>query len=278
MTKLFRRVTNIFKRNPSPRQTSTKPTSNPYDRRNPNPNRVAQTKDDDNDDDDDDDDYDERPIRDEYASTPLDIKPQRTTPRSPNPVNTLPTPLPQVNNNGIPQHTPQPPVEALRPKRTPNQSSIPTVSRMPTAPVRRNLQPLFDRPHRPLRISPNSTLISFPSHAIQHDISTFRQGPHSQFVNYEYDYPIENVVIDGNIPSSMAMKINRAVERDRFGHSQQIKHPYRSGTRRIREIPLYNNSTVPQLVIHRIPRIDDFYRYDPVCYPRPFHHYVALSL
>ncbi|CAF1511745.1 unnamed protein product [Adineta ricciae] len=236
------------------------------------------------DDDDDDEDDDERSIQDEYASTPLDIKSQAIIPRSPNLVNTLPTPLPQTNNNGIPQVTPQPPVQALRSTRTHNQSSIPTVSRMPTAPIGRNLQPLFDRPRRPLRISPNSTLIRFPSHAIQHDISTFPQGPnrfapsHSQFVNYEYDYPIENVVIDGNIPSSMATKINQAVERDRFGHSQQIKHSYLGGTRRIREIPLQNNSTVPQLVIHQIPRIDDLYRYDPVCYPRPFHHYVALSL
>jgi hypothetical protein len=78
----------------------------------------------------------------------------------------------------------------------------------------------------------------------------------------ELDYPIENVLIDANIPSTMAIKINEVVEQDRlgqayhihrytfepsapqqisFGNNQHIsrhsvQNPYHGGTRHIREI------------------------------------------
>ena len=80
----------------------------------------------------------------------------------------------------------------------------------------------------------------------------------------ELDYPIENVLIDANIPSAVAVKVNQAVERDRLGNafhvhryavepssqqlsygdgqqmpSRPIRHSQQSGTRHIREI--YND-------------------------------------
>ena len=39
----------------------------------------------------------------------------------------------------------------------------------------------------------------------------------------ELEYPIENVLIDANIPSSMAIKVNDAVERDRLGNNHIIR-------------------------------------------------------
>ena len=41
----------------------------------------------------------------------------------------------------------------------------------------------------------------------------------------ELDYPIENVLIDANIPSAMAIKINDVIEQDRFGNRHRI-HRY----------------------------------------------------
>lgn len=38
----------------------------------------------------------------------------------------------------------------------------------------------------------------------------------------ELDFPIENVLIDANIPSAMAIKINEAVEKDRLGHAYHV--------------------------------------------------------
>jgi hypothetical protein len=80
----------------------------------------------------------------------------------------------------------------------------------------------------------------------------------------ELDYPIENVLIDANIPSAVAVKVNQAVERDRLGNafhvhryaveptsqqlsfgdgqqmpSRPLRHSQQSGTRHIREI--YND-------------------------------------
>ncbi|CAF1681243.1 unnamed protein product [Rotaria magnacalcarata] len=38
----------------------------------------------------------------------------------------------------------------------------------------------------------------------------------------ELDFPIENVLVDTNIPSAIAIKINEAIEKDRLGHAYHI--------------------------------------------------------
>ncbi|CAF1005076.1 unnamed protein product [Adineta ricciae] len=108
----------------------------------------------------------------------------------------------------------------------------------------------------------------------------------------ELDYPIENVLIDANIPSVIARKINDAVEQDRYGHkyhvhrytyepaSQNLSHDnqnqydqysnndrysgrpkHRSGTRHIREI--HPNGQNPQ--------------YDHLLATSPHEHYPRTS-
>ncbi|CAF0755965.1 unnamed protein product [Adineta ricciae] len=97
--------------------------------------------------------------------------------------------------------------------------------------------------------------------------SSLPQRDEDTISRLELDYPIENVLIDANIPSVIARKINDAVEQDRYGHkyhvhrytyepaSQNLSHDnqnqydqysnndrysggpkHRSGTRHIREI------------------------------------------
>ncbi|UJR27226.1 hypothetical protein I4U23_008522 [Adineta vaga] len=120
-------------------------------------------------------------------------------------------------------------------------------------------------------------LTSFPQRG-----SSFRTPQHDDdtLSRLELDYPIENVLIDANIPSAIAVKINDVVEQDRLGNnyhvhrytyepsSQQISYDnhnqyqpphhndqhsgdktHRRGTRHIREIyhnnqnPLYDDLT-----------------------------------
>lgn len=89
----------------------------------------------------------------------------------------------------------------------------------------------------------------------------------------ELDYPIENVLIDANIPSAMAIKINDVVEQDRLGNAYRVhrytfepsgpqhmsfktKTPpamnssFRGGTRQIREIHNNHQNSSPEIRSH----------------------------
>lgn len=89
----------------------------------------------------------------------------------------------------------------------------------------------------------------------------------------ELDYPIENVLIDANIPSAMAIKINDVVEQDRLGNAYRVHRytfepsgpqhmsfktqtpsgmnsSFRGGTRQIREIHNQHSSSSPDTRSH----------------------------
>jgi hypothetical protein len=111
---------------------------------------------------------------------------------------------------------------------------------------------------------PTSNLINAQQGPLTKHRSSFRNQSNDDdnVSRLELDYPIENVLIDANIPSAIAIKINEAVEQDRRGNtyhihrytfepstSQQISsgnnqhvtrrlvdNPYHGGTRHIREI------------------------------------------
>ncbi|UJR21974.1 hypothetical protein I4U23_025042 [Adineta vaga] len=277
MSKIFRRVRSVFKPSARSRRTTSEPTLTPYDRQNTVRNKPRKTEV--VNDDTDDIDSDEENIREKYMSASTETRQQPTNTRptlsvpEPTPVITNPS---NINTNPIPLPIQQPSASAVRSERNANRPSQLLAPRVLQTPTRRSLAPLFDRPRRPLRISPKSTLIGLPSNLIQR---TNRFQSPGQFMSYEYDYPIENVVIDGNIPSSIAMKVNRAVEQDRFGHHpQRIERSHSNGVRYIREIPLHNINYSPQQIIHQTVQTDYSNRYDPNCYPRPFHHYVACAL
>lgn len=125
----------------------------------------------------------------------------------------------------------------------------------------------------PFPVNPRSTLVGFPSRTNQRPtmplppiarpfrsrFSSFR--PRNNVPPFEVDYPMSDVLVDDDIPSSIAMRVNDAVEYDRFGkayrrhryiyepttqhmslgHHQHIQRrllsdPPRQSVRRIREI------------------------------------------
>ncbi|CAF1355501.1 unnamed protein product [Adineta steineri] len=197
--------------------------------------------------------------------------------------------------------TPEQSLDGLHSRTTPNR---PPINRIPQPTLRRSLSPLIYRERPPLRISPHSTLIGLPtnlnrqlhnpsSRPVRSSFTQRSNRPHSSFQsrnhfsNYEYDYPIEDIIIDKNIPSSIAMKINQAVEQDRVGSSHHIecrlvRNTPQHGLRHIREIPNQNYSysyNQPQLIINEIPQVNYYYpQYDLNCIPIPINHYIAHSL
>ncbi|CAF1673975.1 unnamed protein product [Rotaria magnacalcarata] len=94
--------------------------------------------------------------------------------------------------------------------------------------------------HRELfPIHSDSNLVGFPpnqyrrvrntSYGLQrttHQNQPYRSLPYpsrNNLSNFEIDYPVEDVLIDENIPSSIAIKINEAVEYDRFGNAYRTQ-------------------------------------------------------
>lgn len=114
--------------------------------------------------------------------------------------------------------------------------------------------------------------IPLPGPSMNNQITPIREGTNSRI---ELDYPIENVLIDANIPSSVAIKINDAVEKDRQGNPihihrytfeprsqeidyidqrQNVSHRTDGGFRRIREInPQNPPDTQWQSFIETVP-------------------------
>ncbi|CAF0839281.1 unnamed protein product [Rotaria sordida] len=132
------------------------------------------------------------------------------------------------------------------------QLAIPLKNQILQPPLHDNFLTPMNRYRRPFPIKPNSTLVGFsqrnPSHLrfnqqLQNSSYNFNRPffsnqlnrpffknrllpfqSQNKISNYEIDYPIENVLFDKNIPSTMAIKINEAVEYDRFGNTYYNRH------------------------------------------------------
>ncbi|CAF3148730.1 unnamed protein product [Rotaria sp. Silwood2] len=142
--------------------------------------------------------------------------------------------------------TPQLPTNNLSPQQLP----MPSTNQILQSRMRNHFLAGINRNRRPIEISRNSTLVDFPrglnprlNQRLQNSSNGFNRPflsnrlNRSSFVprlvpfqsqnkifNYAIDYPIENVLIDENIPSSMAIKINEAIEYDRFGNAYYNHH------------------------------------------------------
>ena len=64
----------------------------------------------------------------------------------------------------------------------------------------------------------------------------------------ELDYPIEKVLIDADIPSTVAIKINEAIEQDRLGHAYHI-HRYTFEPSAPQQISIGNNQHILRRVV-----------------------------
>ncbi len=185
---------------------------------------------------------------------------------------------------------------------------------IPQPPLIHDLIPARNRNRRQVNIIPNSTLIGFPSRRTQQSqfsrhqhpftsrLLTFRQP--TKIHNFQFDYPIENVLINGNVPSSIAIKVNEAVEHDRFGNkhynhhyvyeptvqqliignNQQIQRrllgrSYHKGMRYIREID--NNNSYPQNQVNQTfgnLQLPIDFQYNFHSSSTPMYHFTAYSL
>ncbi|CAF4755176.1 unnamed protein product, partial [Rotaria sp. Silwood2] len=140
--------------------------------------------------------------------------------------------------------TPQLPTNNLSPQQLP----MPSTNQILQSRMRNHFLAGINRNRRPIEISRNSTLVDFPrglnprlNQRLQNSSNGFNRPflsnrlNRSSFVprlvpfqsqnkifNYAIDYPIENVLIDENIPSSMAIKINEAIDYDRFGNAYYL--------------------------------------------------------
>ena len=185
--------------------------------------------------------------------------------------NTSSSPMNQVFQGMNTNQTAPPPLPLPPPSTTPNPpSSFPGFpsggdSRAPSNPQTNT----FNFPNNS---QPNNSSKSRPSN--DHDENLSR---------LELDYPIENVLIDANIPSNMAIKINDVVEQDRLGNAYRVHRytfeptapqqltfnnhqhtnngSFRHGTRHIREIQ-QNSSFDNKPHIHRSTRRSSRRRYD----------------
>lgn len=213
----------------------------------------------------------------------------RTTPQQ-NPDSLIQNQIPPVRPPP-PNPMPQQPVNDIPNRTMTEPQSNPSTNQIPQSSLIDSFIAFLNQNRQPFQTNPNSTLVGFPGSAQQRNRnqpSSFDRFRHlkppfrSSFTprppqfssrndvsNYEIDYPIENVLINGNVSQSMAIKINEAVERDRFGNAyrreryayeptvQQInidnyprmqrrvvENTNRPGTRYIREIT--NNNIYPQ--------------------------------
>ena len=153
----------------------------------------------------------------------------------------------QNDTQNLPSHSPS--IQALPndspAKNDPKQSLPSSTKHIPQPSVRDNLAPDINQSRKSFVINPNSALVDFNSDQDQRvnrqllhpsfrlgrsflprkynqssfmPLSTrFRSQNHGS--KFEFDYPIENVFINEAIPPSTAIKINGAVEHDRFGNA-----------------------------------------------------------
>ncbi|CAF0911836.1 unnamed protein product [Adineta steineri] len=212
--------------------------------------------------------------------------PQRNNMPPPPPTNNTPPPSnnfpPDRNNNPSitsPPNNSRSPLDIFRTGMNLNPTSPPSGARN-LDPSSANSQPGMNT-RRPSMNDSNNFKNNQQRNRPASRSSSYRYDENNNYNNaddnvsrLELDYPIENVLIDANIPSAIAVKINDAVERDRFGNthhvhrytyepsSQQMSfnnnnnqhkdrhandNSHHGGTRHIREIhnnnqnPLYND-------------------------------------
>jgi hypothetical protein len=196
----------------------------------------------------------------------------------------------------------------------PTQPLLTPVNRDPQSSVRANLSSLRNRRRQPFIINSNSQLVGFPrsqnflpasfnprpSFPVRTPALTPRP-PRTNISNLEIDYPIENVVTNEDIPHSMLMKINEAVEHDRFGNTHHSRHfAYKpktqyisAGNNRRLECRLVDDDQQQQMGVRYIREINYPQRQNNLnnfqiiidntpsqlnCFPTPIHHFTAHAL
>lgn len=204
------------------------------------------------------------------------------------------------------------------------QLPLPPINPFPQSSLRDRFPLLANRNQYPMRRSPNTSLVDFPvnqnrrlawpgnssftprRNQSSHPTHLFPSRTQPKLSNIQIDYPISNVIIDGNIPSSIALKINDAVEYDRFGnvyHTQHyayepktqhitignnqqierrlIRNTPHTGMRFIREInnenyyPQKQTSNNIQLIIDNTPQITYSCQYNLNSFSEPINHFIA---
>ena len=159
-------------------------------------------------------------------------------PPNPNPnLNQPPTNNPQSSFNGSPwnMNPNQPPAPAPptnNPQSSFNDSPWNTNSNQPP-PLNNSQYPPNDSSSG---MNNNQQPMYKPS-----DFQSYQPGAASHRSRLELDYPIEDVLIDANIPQTMAVKINDVVEQDRLGNAYHI-HRYTFQSSNPQQIAFKNNS------------------------------------
>jgi hypothetical protein len=263
------------------------------------------------------------PLSNTNARAGLPSLPQQQDPSSRPPVNPVPPPVDNLEPSGtnLSQTSPQP------------------TNPLPQSSLGSSFPPNLNQNRPPLTINPHSNLVGFPTGIYSHinhrsqtlpsrflaqqeyfrqrnrlplstRLSSFR--PRATHSNFELDYPIENVIVDENIPSALALKVNEAIDYDRLGnayyshryayepisqrisigHNQQIQrrligNSRPSGIRHIREIT--NEDYYPQRI--QIEDLQPIYdvtpsfdcqiistQYNLDSFPTPIHHYIACAV
>ena len=138
-------------------------------------------------------------------------------------------------------------------------SQSPLNPSIPQPPLIDDLIPARKRNRRQVNTIPNSTLIGFPSRRTQLSQFSTRQHPFTSRLltfrqptkthNFQFDYPIGNVLIDENVPSSIAIKVNEAVEHDRFGNKRYNHHYVYQPT--VQQLIVANNQQIQRQFLGR---------------------------
>jgi hypothetical protein len=130
-----------------------------------------------------------------------------------------------------PPYNSSPPFGGFPPGMNPNQSSRPPAANNRSMSFRgfppgMNPQSLPSTPG-PSMNNPNNSMNN-PQRSLTRRMDSFQNQPNNNDDNVsrlEVDYPIENILVDANIPSAVAVKINETVEQDRLGNAYHI-HRY----------------------------------------------------
>ncbi|CAF3217141.1 unnamed protein product [Rotaria socialis] len=145
--------------------------------------------------------------------------------------NQYPPPRPPVNPVS------QPPINSVPLPTNGEQSSLSNPVRQ--SQLRDSTLDLMNKHRELFPIHSDSNLVGFPTNQYRrarnmsygldrttHQNQPYRSLPYpsrNNLSNFEIDYPIEHVLIDGNVPSAIAVKINEAVEYDRFGDAYRTQ-------------------------------------------------------
>jgi hypothetical protein len=240
-----------------------------------------------------------------FGGVPPGVNPNQ--PRTPTPANPQPSfggssSGTNLNQTPTPPTNVQSPSSRVSPGMNTNQASLPSTTNNPQSSVPgflpgMNPQSLPSTSNLPP--SDSNNLVNPQQGPFTKSVSSFRNESNNNDDNVsrlELDYPIENVLIDANIPPTVAIKINEVVEKDRFGNAYHI-HRYTFEPSTPQQISFGNN----QHMIHRfvenphhggarhIREIHDNHQnslFDDMIYPQRsnkqdrqhHHHYSETSL